>query len=142
MSVRDLLFEIGTEEIPARFMPKTINDAASYTAEELSGSHIEYGNIKVFATPRRITIFVSGLSESQQDSVETAKGPMKSQAFDSEGKPTKAAEGFAKSRGVGVEDLKFQTIGNAEYIIAEKREAGKPTYEVLPAILEKIMKKL
>ncbi|MEG1798571.1 MAG: glycine--tRNA ligase subunit beta [Synergistaceae bacterium] len=142
MSVRDLLFEIGTEEIPARFMPKTINDAASYTAEELSGSHIEYGNIKVFATPRRITIFVSGLSESQQDSVETAKGPMKSQAFDSDGKPTKAAEGFAKSRGVSVEDLKFQTIGNAEYIIAEKREAGKPTSEVLPAILEKIMKKL
>ncbi len=142
MSVRDLLFEIGTEEIPARFMPKAIQDISAYAAEEFNAAHIDFGKVKVFATPRRIALYVEDLAESQQDSVEIAKGPMKTQAFDADGRPTKAAEGFARSRGVDVEDLKFQTIGNTEYIIAEKREAGKPTIDVLSSILEKILKRL
>ena len=67
---------------------------------------------------------------------------MKAQAYDADGKPTKAAEGFARSRGVAVEDLKVKTIGSAEYVVAEKSHTGKPTIEVLPEMLERIINKL
>lgn len=142
MSAKDLLFEIGTEEIPARFMPKALGDLRSYAEEELGSAHIDYSVIKVECTPRRFVIRVNGLSDSQKDSVEISKGPLKAQAFDKEGRPTKAAEGFARSRGVDVSDLKVQEINGAEYVTAEKREQGQATELVLPHILDKILKKL
>ncbi|NLD05463.1 MAG: glycine--tRNA ligase subunit beta [Synergistaceae bacterium] len=142
MSAKDLLFEIGTEEIPARFMPKALADLSLYIREELDSAHISYLDIKVECTPRRFVITVSELSDSQKDSVEISKGPLKSQAFDQEGRPTKAAEGFARSKGVDVSDLKVQEINGAEYVAAEKREKGQATELVLPHILDKILKKL
>ena len=142
MSAKDLLFEIGTEEIPARFMPKALGDLCSYAEEELASAHLDYSDIKVECTPRRFVIRVNGLSDSQKDSVEISKGPLKSQAFDQEGRPTKAAEGFARSRGVDVSDLKVQEINGAEYVTAEKREQGQAAELVLPHILDKILKKL
>ena len=142
MSARDLLFEIGTEEIPARFMPKALSDLKEYVLEELDSAHIQHSDITVNCTPRRLTVYVKDLSESQQDSVELSKGPLKAQAFDADGNATKAAEGFARSRGISVSELIIKKIGNAEYIFAEKREAGKDTASILPSILEKIIKKL
>ena len=142
MSVKDLLFEIGTEEIPARFMPKALADLSSYAEEELVSAHIEYSSIKSECTPRRLVLTVSDLADSQKDSVEVSKGPQKAQAFDAEGRPTKAAEGFARSRGVEVSDLKVQEINGSEYVVAEKRETGQSTEIVLPNILDKILKKL
>ena len=142
MSARDLLFEIGTEEIPARFMPKTLSDLNEYVTEELNSAHIEHSDITVHCTPRRLTVYVKDLSEAQQDSVELSKGPLKAQAYDADGNATKAAEGFARSRGVSVAELVIKSVGNAEYIFAEKREAGKDTQEILPAILEKIIKRV
>ncbi len=142
MSAKDLLFEIGTEEIPARFMPKVLADLSSYTEEELALAHIDHSNVKVECTPRRLVLMVRDLSDSQKDSVELSKGPLKAQAFDLEGRPTKAAEGFARSRGVNVSDLKVQEINGAEYVVAEKREKGQSTELVLPHILDKILKKL
>ena len=115
----DLLFEIGTEEIPARFMPKTLADLVQYAEEELSGAHIPHGEIKSECTPRRLVITVKELSDHQEDSVEVSKGPMKAQAFDAEGNPTKAAQGFERSKGVEVSALKVETIGGAEYVVAE-----------------------
>ena len=138
----DLLFEIGTEEIPARFMPKTLADLVQYAEEELSGAHIPHGEIKSECTPRRLVITVKELSDHQEDSVEVSKGPMKAQAFDAEGNPTKAAQGFARSKGVEVSALKVETIGGAEYVVAEKRTSGQPTMEVLPQLLEKIINRL
>lgn len=142
MSARDLLFEIGTEEIPARFMPKALSDLKEYVLEELDSAHIQHSDITVNCTPRRLTVYVKDLSESQQDSVELSKGPLKAQAFDADGNATKAAEGFARSRGISVSELIIKKIGNAEYIFAEKREAGKDTASILPSILEKIIKRL
>lgn len=142
MSVKNLLFEVGTEEIPARFMPKALADLLSYAEEEFSAAHVEHADIKVQCTPRRLVLTVADVAVTQKDSVEIAKGPMKAQAFDADGKPTKAAEGFARSRGISVEDLKIQTTGNAEYVVAEKRESGKPVVEVLPQMLERIINKL
>ena len=142
MSVNDLLFEIGTEEIPARFMPKALADLSKYAEEELSAAHIDHSQIKVECTPRRLVLMVTDLSDSQRDSIEISKGPLKTQAFDPEGVPTKAAEGFARSRGVDVCDLKVQEINGTEYVIAEKKEKGQDTVLVLPGILDRIIKKL
>jgi glycyl-tRNA synthetase beta chain len=142
MSSKDLLFEIGTEEIPARFMPKALGDLRSYAEEEFDSAHIDYSDITVECTPRRFVIRVTALSDSQKDSVEISKGPLKAQAFDQEGMPTKAAVGFARSRGVDVSDLKVQEINGAEYVTAEKREQGQAAELVLPHILDKILKKL
>ena len=142
MSARDLLFEIGTEEIPARFAAKTLADVRAFAAEELSSAHIECGEINVRCTPRRIALTVAGVAEAQSDSVEVAKGPAKAAAFDKDGNPTRAAEGFARGHGVTVAELKVQKIGSAEYMVAEKREVGKATALVLPEILERIVKKL
>lgn len=142
MSARDLLFEIGTEEIPARFMPKAMADLASYAEEELAAAHIDHAGIKVECTPRRIVLMVKDLASSQKDSVEVSKGPLKAQAYDTEGRPTKAAEGFARSRGVDVSDLNVTEINGAEYVVAEKREKGQDTDLVLPHILDRIIKRL
>lgn len=142
MAARDLLFEIGTEEIPARFMPKALADLNAYTRDELDSAHIEYSDVTVQCTPRRLAVMVKELAEAQQDSVETAKGPARAAAYDAAGKPTKAAEGFARSKGVTVEDLKIQLIGGVEYVVAEKRQSGKAALDVLPEILERILKKL
>ena len=142
MSAKDLLFEIGTEEIPARFMPKALADIRQYAEEELASAHIEHSGIKTECTPRRIVLTVEKLSAAQSDSVEVSKGPLKTQAFDSDGKPTRAAEGFARSRGVETADLKVKEINGAEYVVAEKREKGQATELVLPQILDRIIRRL
>jgi len=142
MAARDLLFEIGTEEIPARFMPKALEEIKAYAEDEFASAHIEHQDVVVRCTPRRFVLTVAAVAEAQNDSVETAKGPSKAAAFDAEGKPTRAAEGFARGHGVTVEELKIQKIGNADYVVAEKRQAGKPTAEVLPEMLDRILKKL
>lgn len=138
----DLLFEIGTEEIPARFMPKALADLEQYAEEELNGAHLQHGAVKAECTPRRLVITVKDVASRQDDAVEISKGPLRSQAYDGDGNPTKAANGFARSRGVGVADLKVQTIGGAEYVVAEKRTEGRPAVEVLPQLLEKIIHRL
>ncbi len=142
MSARDLLFEIGTEEIPARFMPKALADLRQFAEEELLSAHLEYSAIKVECTPRRFVLTVNGLAVSQKDSVEVSRGPLKTQAYDNEGKPTRAAEGFARSRGIDVSDLKITEVNGTEYIVAEKREKGGDTELVLPQILDRILKRL
>lgn len=142
MSAKDLLFEIGTEEIPARFMPKALADICQYAGEEFASAHIEHSRIKAECTPRRIVLAVEKLSAAQSDSVEVFKGPLKAQAFDDNGNPTKAAEGFARSKGVSAADLKVKEIGGAEYVVAEKIEKGQATESVLPQILDRIIRRL
>ena len=95
-------------------MPKTLADLAKYAEEELSGAHIPHGEIKSECTPRRLVITVKELAEHQEDSVEISKGPMKAQAFGADGSPTKAALGFARSKGVEVSELKIEIIGSDE----------------------------
>ena len=138
----DLLFEIGTEEIPARFMTNTLADLSRFAEEELAGAHIKHSGVKVECTPRRLVLTVKELAEKQDDAVETFKGPMKDRAFNADGTPTKAAEGFARGKGVDVSELKTQMIGNAEYVVAEKKTEGRATAEVIPQILEKLASRL
>lgn len=142
MASRDLLLEIGTEEIPARFMPDTIKHLTQYIEQEFNDSHIEYASVDVKGTPRRIVLMVQGLSEVQNDIVEKFKGPLKTQAFDENGEMTRAALGFAKGKGVSTEDLTVDTVKGVEYIFAERHEKGKDTAELLPVILKTIVSKL
>lgn len=138
----DLLFEIGTEEIPARFMTRTLSDLAQFACEELSAAHIPHGEVRVTCTPRRLALQVKDVAARQEDAVEVARGPMKDRAYEADGKPTKAAEGFARGKGIDVSELKTREIGGAEYVVAEKRISGGATAEVLPQLLEKITGRL
>jgi glycyl-tRNA synthetase beta chain len=142
MILRDLLFEIGTEEIPARFMTWVIAELKRVAAEDLSALRLSYGSLEVTGTPRRIVLYVEDVAERQEDFEQTVKGPPKTQALDADGKYTRAALGFAKSRGADVADLKFEAVGGVEYLFASVRESGKDAVELLPDFLAGLLKKI
>ena len=95
--------------------------------------------MKTLGTPRRLVLFIESVSEKQKDVEVKKMGPSKQAAFDSKGKPTQAAIGFAKSQSVPVESLKLIQTEKGEYVCALKEEAGKPTLELLPSILPKLI---
>ncbi len=142
MSSRDLLFEIGTEEIPAGFMSRIIPELKEMAEADLAELRLAFGDVRVMGTPRRIVLYVEDLTERQEDFEETVKGPPRTQALDAQGEYTKAALGFAGSRGVDTSALKFETFKGVEYLCAVVREAGKETSELLPAFLSSLLKKM
>ncbi|MDR2780095.1 MAG: glycine--tRNA ligase subunit beta [Synergistaceae bacterium] len=142
MIKRDILFEIGTEEIPARFITWVIGELENIARAGLAELRIEYGSVKVTGTPRRIVLYVSDLSDRQEDFEETIKGPPKSQSVDGNGQYTAAALGFAKSRGAAISDLKFMEVKGVEYLHAVVRETGRDAMELLPGWLSGLLKKI
>lgn len=140
MSARDLLFEIGTEEIPAGFMRKTIDAIAASAASSLKDLRIAHGEISSMGTPRRIAMIIRELADRQEDLEESVKGPPKNQSIDADGNYTKAALGFAKSRGVDPSELRFEQIKGVDYLFATVRESGRSTEEILPSFLEGLLK--
>ena len=142
MIKRDLLFEIGTEEIPARFMTWVIGEFESIARAGLGELRLRYGGLKVTGTPRRIVLYVRDLADRQDDFMETVKGPPRSQAVDSNGEYTKAALGFAKSRGAEISDLSFADVKGVEYLRATVRESGKDTMDLLPDFLSGLLRKI
>lgn len=135
----DLLLEIGTEEIPAKFMPPALAELAKITKEKLDENRLSYENIETWGTPRRITLYVQGLAENQADLEEEVRGPAIKAAYDQEGKPTKAAMGFAKGQGVAVEDLIRKDLPNGSYVFAVKKAQGIAAERVLPEILPQLV---
>jgi glycyl-tRNA synthetase beta chain len=136
---RDFLFEIGTEEIPARFMKPALEQLKSRAEELFAEARLDWKSLATYGTPRRLALYMGDLAEQQRDLTLEIKGPAKKAAFDSEGKPTRAALGFATSRGVKVEDLIVKDTGSGEYVFALVQEIGKPALEVLPEILPKLV---
>ena len=132
--MKTLLFEIGTEELPANYMPRILTDLQDLTTKKLTEQHIPFDSVTIYGTPRRLAILVHGVAEAQADTEEEFKGPSEQIAF-KDGKPTKAAMGFARGKGVAVEDL---TVKDG-YVYAVKRTQGKATVEMLPAVLEDIL---
>ena len=128
----DYLLEIGTEEIPAKFMPGALSQMETLAEKLLQEYRIKYEKIETLGTPRRLTLLAYNLAEKGEDLKEEVKGPAKKAAFTPEGAPTKAAEGFARSLGVAVQDLFIKESGNGEYVFARKEIKGRPTREVLP----------
>ncbi|OEH86165.1 glycine--tRNA ligase subunit beta [Desulfuribacillus stibiiarsenatis] len=128
---RDLLLEIGTEEIPARFMPGILDDLNKKACKWFDDLHISYHSIQVYGTPRRITLLVKELSEKQQDQTIEARGPAVKAAYDEHGQLTKAGEGFARGQGVSAQDLQVRKTDAGEYIYAIKHISGQATQELL-----------
>lgn len=128
---KDLLFEIGLEEVPARFIPNAIQQLKERMATWLDSSRIAYGTIEAYATPRRLAVLVKEVAEKQEDINEEVKGPSRKIALDEAGNWSKAALGFARSQGVDPEQFTFKELGGVEYIYATKSSVGVPTAEVL-----------
>jgi glycyl-tRNA synthetase beta chain len=142
MIKRDLLFEIGTEEIPARFMTWVIGELDRVARAGFTELRLQYGELKVTGTPRRIVLYVRDLADRQGDFEQTIKGPPKTQVLDENGQYTKSAFGFAKSRGAELADLRFIEVKGVEYLHAVVREAGRDTADLLPDFLSGILKKI
>lgn len=142
MSARDFLLEIGTEEIPAGYMQWVLPEIRKVAEDTLNRARLGHGGVSSMGTPRRIVLFVRNLEEHQKDLTEEFKGPAWNRAFDSSGNPTKAAVGFARSKGVTVDDLQMRSIDGVEYAFAMVRAEGRPTIEVLPGLLPDMIAKL
>ncbi len=136
---KDLFLEIGTEEIPAGFIPKALESMQGLLKKTLEGNRVGFKNVCALGTPRRLVIAVEGMDEKQADTVVEATGPAKRAAFDEHGKPTKAAEGFAKSQGVKVKDLRIVQTPKGEYICAKKEIKGKKTKDILREALPQLI---
>lgn len=136
---RDLILEIGTEEIPASYLPPALEQIKQLAEKELTAQRIPFATTHAYATPRRIVLHVTGVAEAQESSVKEVMGPAKAVAYDDKGKPTKAAEGFARGQGIAVKDLKLVSTPKGEYVAAVKSEASEPTARILPAIMPRII---
>ncbi len=137
--MNELLFEIGTEEIPAGY----IRPALAYL-EQAAGKHfarldLAHGRIRTMGTPRRLALVVDDLQDRQPDKVVEHKGPSKKAGLDSSGNPTKAAVGFAGSRGIAVEDLKVVETPKGEYLVAVEDVRGCAARELLPDVLRDLV---
>jgi len=137
--MRDLLLEIGTEEIPAKFMPPALQQLKELTQRGFSELRLDYQQINTYGTPRRLVLFVRGLPEVQKDLLEEVKGPSAKAAFDAEGNPSKAAQGFARGQGVDVKDLTVKETDAGSYVYALKKVAGRHVKEVLAEILPQLI---
>ena len=139
---RTLLFEIGTEEIPAGFMEPALSFMERYITRAFNTQRVDHGDIITMGTPRRLVLMAKDVAETQRDKVEEVMGPPAKVAFDEAGKPTKAALGFAKGQGVAVEDLKVKETPKGAYVYVLKEEKGGQTMELLPGILEQLVRSI
>ena len=131
------LLEIGTEDLPARFISPALQQLKENTVRILRENSIECSGTKVFGTPRRLALIAEGIPQMQEDRTKEVYGPSKKAAFDADGNPTRAATGFAQSQGVGVESLVIRKKDKGEYVVAVIEEKGMDVREVLPEILKK-----
>jgi glycyl-tRNA synthetase beta chain len=131
----DYLLEIGCEEIPPGFVGPALWYGGQQFAEVLKKGRLSFDRVDIYGTPRRLTYIVRELEDRQKASEETVLGPPKSVAFDASGKPTKAAEGFAKGQGVPVSELKLFQTDRGEYLGIVKEEAARPVEEILPQLV-------
>lgn len=137
--MRELLLEIGVEEVPARFLPEAVESLRALAEGKLASRNISFSEINVFGTPKRLAFMAEGLPETQADTVKEVIGPPKKAAFDESGSPTKAALGFAKSLGIGPEKLIVKARGGGEYVAAVIEEKGQPLRNILPDMLREIV---
>ncbi len=135
----ELLLEIGTEEVPAAFIPKALNDMSSLIRKALTEERIPYGQIQTFGTPRRLCLAVADVAQRQEDQVTEKLGPAKRVSFDAEGNPTKAALGFARGQGVDISGVGIIETDKGEYLCIRKHLSGKDTSSLLPEMLSKLV---
>ena len=132
--MRELFFELGTEEIPARFLRGAERALGERLVKGIDGLGLEHGPVRTWSTPRRLALSIQ-VAESQPSKTETLTGPPARIAFDAEGIPTKAAVGFAKRNNVEVTALQRVSTDRGEYLAATVHTVGQPARELLPRIL-------
>ncbi|MDD4803440.1 MAG: glycine--tRNA ligase subunit beta [Syntrophomonas sp.] len=139
---RDLLLEIGLEEMPSAFMDRVLEDLKNIAVQKLQENRIKFASVDALGTPRRLVLYIKGLEEKQDDARIESKGPKKDSAFAADGSPSKAALGFARGKGIEAADLEIREIGGVEYVFAVKKEVGGQTDTLLPGILLSIINTL
>ena len=132
---KDLLFEIGAEEIPAGFMPNILGQLKQLTETKLNDAHLPFESIATYGTPRRLALIVKGLADTSAEISERHKGPSASIAYDADGNATKAAIGFARGKGLDVADL----VVEDGYIYAETKTAGVPAKDIVTDMLPQLI---
>jgi len=139
---QDLILEIGTEEIPASYLPPALKQIQELAGKELGAARIPFGETRAYATPRRIVLHVTDVAKAQESSEQEVLGPAKAVAFDDDGKPTRAAEGFAKGQGVDVKDLKVIDTPKGEYVAAVRKDTSQPSMGILSEVMPRIITSL
>ncbi len=134
-----LLLEIGTEELPAGDLSLALSQLREQAPALLAEARLDYESLRVLGTPRRLAVLVDGLAPRQRPLEERVKGPPVRAAFDPEGRPTPAAEGFARRQGVAVADLQVRELDGGQYIVAVRRVEGRPAPEVLMDLLPQLV---
>lgn len=137
--MKELLFEIGTEEIPAGYINPALEFMAASVKRQLQDLGLKHGQVTTVGTPRRLTVVVEDLEEKQKDRVREHIGPAKMAGFDPEGNPTKAAHGFARSKGVTIEDVQIVTTGKGEYLMVVEEVQGGYTRDLIPEVLKRLI---
>ncbi len=139
---RDLLFEIGIEELPSTYILPALEQLERALRGGLQEARLAFDDVAVYGTPRRLAVLVTDIAERQLDHEEEAMGPAAKVAFDAEGKPTKALAGFCAGKGVDVATVRRVDTPKGEYVAVTVKHVGKPAAEVLPALLGAIAQKL
>ena len=129
------LFEIGTEELPASDLESALEQLSEGVPAWLNELRLTHGTVKILGTPRRLVVWVKDLAPLQPDRETVVKGPPAKRAFDAQGQPTKAAEGFARGKGLAVSDLQVREIDGGQYVVAVIQETGRPSAQVLAEAL-------
>jgi len=134
----DFLLEIGTEELPVADLDDALEQLQQSFSKRLADARLNYSQLKVQGTPRRLSVLIKDLQTAQEDRQVELKGPPADRAFDAEGKPTKVAEGFARGKGVDVSALEVKDFDNGRYVVLSMEEKGKSTMEILAEQLPEI----
>lgn len=136
---KNLLLEIGLEEMPAHVVTPSIKQLEAKIIKFLEENRLDYTAVETFSTPRRLAVRVTDVADQQEDTEEEVKGPAKKIALDAEGNWSKAAQGFVRGQGVTTEDITFRELKGVEYIYVTKYEKGKSSFDVLTGLKEIIM---
>src|SRR3990172_5865583 len=136
---KDLLFEIGTEEIPAGFIPKALGAMGESLAGKLKSMRLGYKSLKTMGTPRRLVFIVEGLPSRQPDVTVEVRGPRKSSAYDDSGNATKTLLGFIKAQGVSMDDVKIIQTEKGECVAVVKEIKGEETERLLHKVLASVI---
>lgn len=142
MTKHDFLFELGCEELPAMILPKLSNALGELVAQGLTDANLSFAKPQLFATPRRLAIFVPELESEQASKTVERQGPSASAAFDKDGTPTLACLGFAKSCGVSADKLEVRDTAKGKRVFCKVKNPGEKTLNLLPSLMESVLKKL
>ena len=140
--MHELLFEIGTEEIPAGYIQPALDALAANAARKLQDLGLAFTGVHTCGTPRRLTLVIDDLEPRQPDRRQEHVGPSKKAGFDADGNLTRAAIGFARSRGLAPEQLQVVETARGEYLVAIEDVQGKETAALLPEVLEALVREL